>query len=252
MPAIQVYKSKGVMIPVSEAKQAKAFVCPWTKEIYATKRSYVTHLKNLRKNRMHHRAKELRRVRKLEDLWNQPTFTDVIKWINLNPEVFWENAKRNGWASDAARFDKIRDTFTITILQLDLDYSDRLSNSHSRPHNGVTNWGGRDVVNGVPAPRGYPGFGGIITYKLSTDPVSFGSNVTANTRIHTGTGGIRGDHIYSYDVKFFLDDWPGIARGIQQEKDKHEHDGLVDMIKNTYKPYIVKGFKYRDPSYKSR
>lgn len=43
MPAIKVYKSgqKGVLIPVSEAKVAAGYQCPWTGKLYATKKSYV-------------------------------------------------------------------------------------------------------------------------------------------------------------------------------------------------------------------
>lgn len=245
MPAIQVYKSGATMIPVDEAKKAKAYICPWTSKLYATKRSYVKHLKSLRVERMHKRARHLRHQRKLEDMWNQPDFDSIIKWIHLNPEVFWENAKRNGWYSDGPRWDKIRDTFTITIEHLSLTYSDCVSNSHDCPHNGVTNWGGRDTLkDGTLAPRGYPGFSGSITFKTSHEPYSFASNILEGTRIHTGSGGGGGSNRYSYSVSFFLDDWPGIAARIREEKEKHERDGLLDMIKNEYKPYKVAGFNY--------
>lgn len=245
MPAIQVYKHKGTMIPVDDAKKSKAYICPWTNELYATKRSYVTHLKRLREDRMHRRAKQLRHQRKLEDLWNQPDFDSVIRWIHLNPEVFWENAKRRGWHSDEPRWDKIRDTFTVTIEHLSLSYSDTVSNSHSCPRNGVTNWGGdKKLKDGSPAPRGYPGFSGRITYKTSHEPLSFASNIMEGTGINTGTGGGGGNNTFSYDVKFFLDDWPGIANQIKEEKEKYEREKLIDMIKNNYTPYCVPSFNF--------
>jgi len=245
MPAIQVYKSGSTMIPVVEAKKSKAYICPWTDKLYATKSSYVKHLKALRVERMHRRAKYLRHQRKLEDLWNQPDFDSVIKWIHFNPEVFWENAKRRGWASDGAKWDKIRDTFTITIEHLSLSYSDCISNSHSCPHTGVTNWSGDEKLkDGTPAPKGYPGFRGRITFKTSHEPYSFSSNILKETGIHTGSGGGGGNNNYSYSVIFFLDDWPGIANRIAEEKEKHERERLLDMIKNDYTPYRVKDFNY--------
>jgi hypothetical protein len=245
MPAIQVYKSGATMIPVDEAKKAKAYICPWTNDLFSTKRGYVSHLKRLREDRMHRRAKQIRFQRKLEDMWNQPDFDAIIKWIHLHPEVFWENAKRRGWGSDSPKWDKIRDSFTITIQHLSLSYSDRISNSHNCPHNGVTNWGGdKKLKDGTPAPKGYPGFSGRITFKTSHEPFSFASNILEGTRIHTGSGGGGGDNVYSYDVKFFLDDWPGIANRIRAEKEQHEREGLFDMIKNEYNPYSIKGFNY--------
>jgi hypothetical protein len=245
MPAIQVYKHKGTMIPVEKAKTARAYVCPWTGELYATKRSYVGHLKRLRTERMHKRARYLRHHRKLEDMWNQPDFDSVIRWIHLNPEVFWENAKRQGWHSDGGRWDKVRDTFEVKITSLNLSYSDCISNSHACPHNGVTNWGGRDTFNdGTLRPRGYPGFSGRIELHMPVEPLSFSSDVFRGTRIHTGTGGGGGNGNYGYEVKFFLADWPGIADRIAKEKEKHEKDGIIDMIKNEYKPYVVPNFTF--------
>lgn len=245
MPAIQVYKSGSTMIPVDTAKKAKAYICPWTNNLYATKRSYVSHLKRLRTDRMHRRAKQLRHYRKLEDLWNQPDFDSVVRWIHLNPEVFWENGKRNGWHSDGPRWDKIRDSFTVKITGLNLTYSDTVSNSHDCPHNGVTNWGGdKTLADGTPAPRGYPGFSGRIELTMPVEPLSFCSDVFEGTRIHTGTGGGGGNGNYGYEVKFFLADWPGIADRIAKEKEKHERDGIIDMIKNEYKPYVVPKYTF--------
>lgn len=245
MPAIKVYKSAGVMIPVADAKVAKAYICPWTNQLYATKRSYVNHLEKLRKDRMHKRARHLLHQRKLQQMWDQPDFESVIKWIHFNPEVFWANAKRNGWASDASKWDKIRDEFDFKITYLSLSYSDSVSNSHSCPHNGVTNWGGRDnLKDGTPAPRGYPGFSGRIAFRVSPPPFSFSSDILKATRMHTGSGGARGNNTFSYDVKFFLDDWPGVAETIRVQREQYEKDNFMDMIKNTYRPFRIKDFTY--------
>lgn len=248
MPAIKVYKHNGVMIPVDSAKTAKAYICPWTKSMYATKRSYVSHLKKLRINRMHRRAKNLRHQRKLEDLWNQPSFDKIIKWIHLNPEVFWENAKRNGWASDAARWDKIRDTFTVTIKYLTLTYSDSVSNSHSHPRNGVSNWGGNATLkDGTPAPRGYPGWTGRISFQLSTDAISFSSDVLKNTGINTGGGG-GGNRAYSYDLKMFMDDWPGLKSAFNEQVSKHDKQQTFNAVSGKGYERFTMNYTYgKDP-----
>ncbi len=245
MPAIKVYKNSGVMIPVEGTKIAKAYVCPWTEKLFSTKRGYVNHLKVLRTERMHKRAKYLRHRRKLEDLWNQPTFDAVIQWIHLNPEVFWENAKRMGWSTDAKRWDSIRDTFTLTIKYLELTYNDSVSNTHACPHNGVTNWGGRDTnKDGSPAPRGYPGFRGRIEYQISEGCPSSSSDALRSTRIHTGSGGGGGNNYYGYDVTFFLDDWPGIKNTLKEEMARHEKQNLLDTLSRKGTKDFRKTFVY--------
>jgi hypothetical protein len=245
VPAVQVYKNNGIMIPVDQAKQCKAYVCPWTKKLFATKRSYVSHLNQLRASRMHYRARQMRFRRKLEDMWNQPDFDSVIRWIHNNPEVFWENCKRQAFDEyTTKRWDAIRDTFEIKITNLNLTYSDSVSNSHNCPHTGVTNWGGhRKLKDGTNAPRGYPGFAGNISFHTPVNPVSFASNVFKGIRIHTGSGG-GGDGHYQYSVSFFLDDWPGIAKTLSNNREHYEKENLINMIKNEYKPFHIANFVY--------
>jgi hypothetical protein len=152
---------------------------------------------------------------------------------------------RRGWTSDRARWEKVRDSFTVTILGLKLSYSDLISNSHDCPHNGITNWDRKKLLqDGSPAPQGYPGFSGRIQFQTSNDPVGFSSDIFKGTRIRTGGGGGGGRNIYTFGVSFFLDDWPAIAERINEQKAKHEHDGLIDMIKNQYQPYRVPEFKF--------
>jgi len=247
MPAIKVYKNDGVMIPVDTAKVAKAYICPWTKEIYATKRSYVNHLKKLRTDRMHRRAKHLRHQRKLLDLWNQSSFDKIIEWIHLNPEVFWENAKRNGWASDAARWDKIRDSFTVTIKYLDLTYNECVSNSHSHPRNGVSNWGGKDKLkDGTPAPRGYPGWSGRISFQLNTEAISFSSDVFRDIGLNTGGGG--GGGVYNYSLTMFMDDWPGLKTAFSKQMLAHDKQQTFNAVSGKGYDKFTMNYTYgKDP-----
>jgi len=204
MPAIKAYKYDGLLIPIEEAKVAKAYQCPWTAKVYSTKRGYLKHLAELRTNRMHQKARSKIRVRKLEDFWNQPSFEKLIDWVELNSEFFLKNALGN---RNEKLFDKIRDDFWIRITYLNLNWSESVSNSHTAPHTGETNWGGRKPN----APRGYPGWAGEIEFQLSHDLPSFSSDLFRGTRINTGTGSGVGENRFGYGTEFFADDWPAIT-----------------------------------------
>jgi hypothetical protein len=211
MPKIEVYKGCGTMIPITEAKKAKAYQCPWTNKIYATKKSYVSHLKTLRETRMHTRARNIIRKKLKQELWNQSSFNDVIKWISLHPDfMYTENLKR-AWSSDIETLKKLRDNFGVEITYLDLYWKDSCHNTHECPHNGVTNWGGRTLLkDGTPAPRGHPGWYGRIEFKSNTS--FFKYDTMRSLRIFTGSGsGISGNR-YGYSVTFFADDWPEIYK----------------------------------------
>lgn len=208
MPAIQAYKHKGKLIPVDEAKIGRAYRCAFTGTLFGTKAAYVKHLKVLRQERMWRNARHNRWQRKMEDLWNQTSFEKIVRWIELNPDEFWYNAQKRGFAGDRDRYERVRGEFSVRITYLDLRWSDSVSNTHSCPHNGVTNWSSRDDDK----PKGYPGWQGRIEYELSHDLPGFGCDLMIGTRIHTGTGGGNGTN-YGFDVCFFADDWPGLAKG---------------------------------------
>jgi uncharacterized C2H2 Zn-finger protein len=221
MPKIKAYKGNGAIIPIDAAKISSAFRCPWTKKIFGDKKSYVRHLKILRETRMHGRIRGLVRKRKFEDLWNQPSFESIISWIERNPEFMFDNGFRTGWHEE--RIKKYRDQFWIKITYLSLVWGANVSNSHSCPRNGTTNWSGRDLFkDGTPKPTGYPGFHGRIEYQLSHD-IGFGSDVMRNLGIHTGTGGGITTNRFGYDVRFFDSDWPGLekSRVFEILSDKH-------------------------------
>lgn len=243
MPAIQVYKGQGKMIPVDVAKQAKAYICPWTEELFATKRGYVTHLKQLRKTRMHARAKQNRRQRILDDFWNQPTFSDIIKWVDLHPEFFFDNVMQNGRSGWTQRREKLRDEYTIKITHLNLQWSESVSNSHRCPHNGITNWGGRTTLaDGSPAPRGYPGWRGRIELSISHD-LGFTSDVFNGMRIHTGTGG-GGHEKCGYDVSFFDADWPGLTKQKESWYLAHEKEQTIRALSGKSRIDFTESFTY--------
>ena len=204
MPRIKAYKGAGKIIPVDEARITTAFRCPWTKKIYGTKRDYVKHLNLLRMNRMHKRIRDATHQRKKQDLWNQPTFEDIINWIEMNPEFMFDNSVREGWMRDGV--EKHRQDFWLKITYLDLRWTSSASNSHSCPRGGTTNWGRRDPK----VPTGYPGFTGNIEYQMSHD-IGFGSDAMRGLGINTGSGGGSGNNRFGYSVTFFDADWPGLV-----------------------------------------
>lgn len=245
MPRIQVYKDKGKMIPVEQAKLANAFICPWTENLFATKRGYVKHLRDLRETRMHRRAKQNRWQKKFEDFYNQPDFDSVIRWVELNPEFFFDHATKNGFGYN--RHADKRNDFWIRITYLNLRWSDNLSNSHSCPRGGVQNWGRQPGK-----PDGYPGWGGSIEFQVSHS-LGFGSDVFRNLGINTGTGGGISDNRYGFEVKFFASDWPKIYAQIAVEQDRFEKENLLKTIKTGYNtPYVVPGYQYGKPIYFKR
>lgn len=234
MPKIEVYKGNRIMIPVSQAKKSKAYQCPWTYKLYSTKRDYVKHLKKLREERMHRRAREIIRNRVKADLWNQPTFDDIINWISTHPEFMFDRMMEQQWSDRKTHFEKYRETFTFEITHLSVSWCDHCSNTHSCPHDGVRNWGGRETLtDGTPAPHGYPGWSGHIEFKLNCG-MSEGSRVLEKLRIHTGTGGGKSNNQYGYGVTFFADDWPELYKN---HKMQHAEDIICDnqpRLKYTY------------------
>jgi len=228
MPKIKAYKGNGAIIPVEDAKVSNAFRCPWTSKIFGTKQAYVKHLRILREDRIHRAIRARIQNKIFEEFINQDSFEKVIEWIENHPEFFFDRVVQRGRDGWRDRREHLRDKFWIKITYLDVRWSDNVSNSHSRPRGGVSNWG-RDTSK----PTGYPGWSGRIEFQLSHD-LGFGSDVFSNVGIHTGTGGGTSENRYGYDVKFFASDWPGL--------EKHR---LFEILKNE-EPM---GFRHGKPNY---
>lgn len=112
----------------------------------------------------------------------------------------------------------------------DIRYSDRVSNTHCSPLSGVQNFSCKDDK-----PRGYPGMSGRVWLRLGREINMFGSGLFSGTLTYTGTGGmgsysgpwaelskvyhtskaVTNFHqpvLYSWDYRFFLDDFPLIKK----------------------------------------
>lgn len=210
MPRIKAYKFKHstkIIIPVDEARVSTAYQCPWTNELFGTKKLYVAHLKALRSSRMHESARKARHRRLRDDFNNQPTYDKIVAWINNHPEFFFDNHYRASSLWKPRDYAQERMDFRIEVLSLRLTWNDSVSNSHSCPRDGVTNWGGRDEDG----PRGYPGWRGSIDFKVSSVQ-GFSSGIFEGTGVCTGSGGSSGDGTLGYEVKLFASDWPALAR----------------------------------------
>lgn len=208
MPRIKAYKGNRAIIPVDTARVSTAYRCPFTDAIFSTKRQYVSHLKDLRKDKMHAAARKARRRRLRNEFNNQPTFEKVIEWANNHPEFFFDNAAiHDPFGRLHKNYAQDRLEFEFEITKLNLRWHPHVSNSHAAPYNGVKNWSGRDET----LPTGYPGWQGHISVKMSRI-ATFSSSVFDGTGINTGGGGGGGSGRYSYNVIFFDDDWPALAK----------------------------------------
>lgn len=215
-------------------------------KIFEDKSKYQAHLRKLARHRL--AQKKLQMDREAKDaVWaelyeREQSIDDWCQMVIDNQHLFWAEAaagnpydwelvgKRRGRKTTGAVVPMPR------VLQIThrLSWSDSVSNSHSCPHNGMTNWGGRETMkDGSPAPRGYPGWTGhiewLVEWPKEFDGIYIGSELfasgtfrTGRQRAHTGTGGGGGGHLNAefntwcqrpqYDFRIYASDWPGLAR----------------------------------------
>lgn len=111
-------------------------------------------------------------------------------------------------------------------------YFGDISNTHSAPINGVSNFSSHPDK-----PTSYKGWGGSITIIYKKEPNTFGSDVIDyNTGINTGSGGYRGKeygdffkncYVCEYGLRMYLDDFPLI-------KEKYENYKKLEDLYNAY------------------
>lgn len=216
MGKIAVYKYKRTVIPVDQATIGTGYHSKWSHRVYLTKQAYLEHLKEQRqiiaKKRIAKQAQA-----KINELYDMESFDEIIDHIENNCEyigsLIGPNATFNG------NFDLT--DFKIIVRKLDLVYDDAVSNSHACPKNGVTNFSGTPDL-----PRGYPGFKGSIEVDVYSKHDCFINSMLTNLLIHTGTGGVGYSKMKNvrhaqYDVKLFLDEWPGLKKVVEQHRIKH-------------------------------
>jgi uncharacterized C2H2 Zn-finger protein len=206
MPKIKVYKGNGALVPVDTAKVSTGYQCPWTNKLFATKKAYVNHLAKVREERIRNMARKNYIIRKLADLHNQPDLESIINWVQLNSDFILNRAKSK-YAFGNEQW-PAPEEFQILITMLRVKHYPLVSNSHSCPRNGKTNWGGQNKD----VPRGYPGWEGRIEFCTSHDIPGFSSDLFRGTGIHLGSGGGMSRNRFGYEVRLYDSDWPGLEK----------------------------------------
>jgi len=173
----------------------------------------------------------------VDNFWNKACSVEHIRKLILkHKDKFAENAIKN------YREPKLKGSPRIVDIVFErVKYNDSVSNTHSCPHNGVTNWGGSKD-----APRGYPGFTLNLDYSVEALGSESGqypgsSSMWENTRIHTGSGGgggfivhkgsspRAGVQTFRYSVNIFLDDFPKMKEEIEKAKVWHKLSQPANM-----------------------
>ena len=210
-------------------------------KIFEDKSKYTAHLRRLARHRNARRklqiAEEVKAAVWAELYEREQSLDDWMQMVIDNQHLFWAEAAAGDpydWKNVGKKLGRGKNAGNVPIPKVlkithSMRWSDSVSNSHSCPHNGVTNWSGR--VEG--APRGYPGWTGrvdwIVEWPKEFDSIHLGSDLfsrgtfcSGRQRAHTGTGGGGGGHFNKefntwcqrpgYSFSIFASDWPGLAR----------------------------------------
>ena len=212
-------------------------------KIFEDKKKYQNHLRKLARVRRERRRIEVDEALK-DSIWAglYECEQSIEQWRDMviaNQDLFWAEAAagdKHDWSIVGKTYKKVVCPIPrlLEFTTFDMRWSDSVSNSHSCPHNGVTNFSqSYNRQQGKNLPEGYPGWRGradwIVAwpkewdgYYLGSDLFSHGTFRTGRQRAHTGTGGggglryseKHGCHVMScgYDLKIFAADWPGMAR----------------------------------------
>lgn len=205
--------------------QILVWQCPHTKKLFEDQQEYKNHLTKLARERRKVKHNNLIRSTFFEWLAEErlkvDSIDDLSQWLLDNQRIIMDAANLipcGNWADD-----RFYDSDLFTSINFsNLRWGPSISNSHSCPKGGVTNWGGRDTfADGTPKPNGYPGWQGRVGGSLKRLKKHM-SNYPASgffklVGIHTGTGG-GGNESFGWDVKIFADEWPGPAAEITFKK----------------------------------
>lgn len=216
-------------------------------KIFEDKAKYTAHIRKLARHRL--AQKKLQIAESVKDAaWaelydREQSLDDWMQMVIDNQHLFWAEAAAGDpydWACVGKKHGRGKNAGNVPMPKVlkithNMSWSESVSNSHSCPHNGVTNWGGR--VEG--APRGYPGWTGRVDWivewpkefdgiYLGSDLFSRGTFCTGRQRAHTGTGGGGGGHFNKefntwcqssgYSFSIFASDWPGMARYYEKRR----------------------------------
>ncbi|NJO59882.1 MAG: hypothetical protein HC836_16860 [Richelia sp. RM2_1_2] len=194
-----------------------AWFCPHTNKLFRTKEKYCCHLKKLAAKRILefkvNQARE-QRINRFKIMRQLDSFAEIENWIVEHSDVFV-------LGSCTLRGGQIVPKIT-DIKFTDMQFRQKISNTHNAPIGKPTNWSGSDDL-----PNGYMGWKGRVKIKMAGDYPSFTTDIFENSGICFGSGsghrvfgnnvsgkkGLRPviGSVYSADVMFFVDDWPGLT-----------------------------------------
>lgn len=172
--------------------------CGFTGDLFESDQQYLAHLIQLRKQ--YKKRRERDKITRNWHNWLQNSQAHVLsvkdleQWLNDHQHeilVMSQHLKRTRTQTRGIRLG-----FKFENIQ----WSHCVSNSHSCPRDGVTNWHMHSHK-----PRGYPGWQGRIEITGWEKFDGFVSNLLEIVDIHTGTGGCGG-----YEVRWYASDWPGM------------------------------------------
>jgi hypothetical protein len=221
-------------------------------KIFEDKAKYQAHLRKLARHRLAQRKLTIAEVEK-DRIWAElyEREQSIEQWCQMvidNQHLFWAEAASADpydWARVGMKLGRGKNAHNLPMPKVlkiipNLRWNNEVSNSHSCPHDGVTNWGGRETMaDGTLAPRGYPGWTGSIVWVcewpkefdgiyLSSDLFSGGFGRSGRQRAHTGSGGGGGGHLNkefntycqspSYEFRIYASDWPGMTRYYEKQK----------------------------------
>lgn len=176
---------------------------------------YILHLKAMRAKQKELRLHERIRVEFAAWLEHERSTIydpdDIIPWFMKNQRYIMDAANALKFPNDNKEWQRgFHPDDKFTDITLKIKYSPCVSNSHQCPDNGVLNWCAKD-----PGVTSYPGWQGYINGTLvRPDKYDYDYPYDAALAIvglKTGSGG-GGNKSWSYDVKVFLDDWPGLGQ----------------------------------------
>jgi hypothetical protein len=201
---------------ISENKEMPkiiAYRCKFTGKLFDSREKYYTHLVKIRQK--NHILYYMNRLdREAAAAFNKirstaSTVSEIEEMIKDHWMLFvYQGFRRNASFMRKNAYLFFKNPPVLKSINFDLRYSENVSNSHSCPFDGITNW-----VREKGLPTGYPGWVGSLRYRIESDhdnQISGSDFFGGMTGINTGTGGGSYNE-YRYEVRLYASDWPSFA-----------------------------------------
>jgi len=177
-----------------------AYKCTDTGKIFEWKRDYDRH----RRRYLADQRKIVNRQNLLQDIENKiakfrntaQTIGEIEQWILANSKFL---AHRHNVINHGKKT-----TIEFLNVNINVEYRESVSNTHSAPFNHVQNWAREKHL-----PMSYPGWHGRVEFRYNGKVDGFFSDMFRKSGIYLGTGSGGGDW-YSSEIILWGFDWPGI------------------------------------------